>query len=256
MEECGQECIDEWRRGIALASKDVIDWVKENGGEILIKLIGIDDLKKCLSKRDVGSCLWTLLDVATIVLAVGKLPAVEKAVSRVASGIAKFFEESAEGKRIVEKYRELLEKLKKGEKTPTCPVKPRAAISSAPPAMAAGGWDDYCTYKLPVELRGRIPSLDVRSIEKIRQYHFPGGQFSVSSKGLFKDTITNSDPHKILDKGLSDAAEFVRNKDGYFEKTFKCTGVGYSSTVKGGNPADFVTVVIETGGGVVTMFPV
>lgn len=47
------------------------------------------------------------------------------------------------------------------------------------------GWDDYCAYILPVEVK-EIPSLGRGSPDKIRKYHFEGGESFCADKGMWK----------------------------------------------------------------------
>ncbi|MEU4101774.1 hypothetical protein AB0F16_14445 [Streptomyces tanashiensis] len=137
----------------------------------------------------------------------------------------------------------------------------RRTLASAPLRHAVyiahtplGPWDDYCTYVLPSAIE-ETPAFDRRSLEMVRSYHFPGGEFADDAKGLFKDTVTDGQLHKILDRGLGDPASFTKNSQGYYEKAFPSPGVGYDAKVNGGKDAEFVTLVINTAGDVVTMFP-
>ncbi|MFJ7911160.1 LamG domain-containing protein [Kitasatospora sp. NPDC096204] len=111
--QCGQSCVDEFRKAKADAAKDVLDWVKENGGEILLDVLGVTDAKKCFTEGDVEGCLWTALNVASLVAVVGKLPAVSKAVIRIGEGIGKFFEESVAAKRAIDRLRKVIEDARK-----------------------------------------------------------------------------------------------------------------------------------------------
>ncbi|WP_459754684.1 hypothetical protein [Streptomyces sennicomposti] len=113
--QCGQDCVDQFRKARALASMDVIDWVKENGADILLEVVGVNDVRRCLSSGDVESCFWAVIDVATLVTMVGKLPAVSKAVVRVAAGIGKFFEQSRTAKRTLEWLRQIIADYKASE---------------------------------------------------------------------------------------------------------------------------------------------
>jgi hypothetical protein len=72
----GQSCVDEYRQALADAGKTVLQWIKENGVEILLDVIGYTDLKNCFMTGDVEACLWTLVNAASLAIAVGKLPAV------------------------------------------------------------------------------------------------------------------------------------------------------------------------------------
>ncbi|MFD0376946.1 hypothetical protein [Streptomyces sp. NPDC127112] len=259
--ECGQACVDEWHNAMAIAGQDVIDWVKANGAEILLEVIGYTDLKKCLTKRDVEGCLWTLVNVASIVLVVGKLPAVSKAIARVTAGVAKFFEESAKGKKILERYRSLLEKLKRdpaNQPKPPCVTVPNPVSGAkgvaAPTSVkqAAAGLDpNQC--KLPKGVM--MPELDKRALKDMREYHFPGGGQVDRTKGLFKPNVTDSDLEKIFEEGMKHPNPFEENADFYFEKTFAYSGVGFTSEMAGSLPATRITLVISKYGDVITMYP-
>jgi hypothetical protein len=93
-EVCGQQCVDEYRNALSTAKKDIIDWIIENGGQVLLDLIGYTDAKKCFGEGDVAACLWTVVNVGSLLLLVAKLPAVSSAIAKIAGGLAKFLEES------------------------------------------------------------------------------------------------------------------------------------------------------------------
>lgn len=97
--ECGQTCVDQYREAMAAGNQDVLDWVKANGGQILLDLLGVTDAKKCFSDPDVESCLWTAVNAISVVTLIGKAPAVATAIVRVTSGIAKFFEGAAKARK-------------------------------------------------------------------------------------------------------------------------------------------------------------
>ncbi|MFH8586500.1 hypothetical protein ACH4GP_19180 [Streptomyces celluloflavus] len=111
-EQCGRTCVEDYRKALALAGKNLVDWLKENGAEILLEVIGIADLKRCFGQGDPESCLWTLVNAASLVVVIGKLPAVTKAVIRVSEGIAAFFEASSWAKRTLERLRTIIERAK------------------------------------------------------------------------------------------------------------------------------------------------
>ncbi|UQX03055.1 hypothetical protein [Streptomyces sp. RerS4] len=92
---CGQACVDEYKAALAAANKDVLDWVIENGGQILLDVLGVTDAKKCFSSLDVESCLWTALNVVLIGAAVLKIPQVAVAVTKVALGLRTYFRTTA-----------------------------------------------------------------------------------------------------------------------------------------------------------------
>ena len=110
--ECGQACVDEYNQALTNASMTILDWIKANGVEILLDLVGYTDLKNCFTTGDVESCLWTLVNVGSLLVAVGKLPAVSKAIIKVGSGIAKFFEECATARRVLNRLRQIIERVR------------------------------------------------------------------------------------------------------------------------------------------------
>ncbi|MET7451063.1 Hint domain-containing protein [Streptomyces sp. NPDC005574] len=107
--ECGQQCVDQYREAMAAANQDVIDWAKANGGEILLDLLGVKDAKKCFSAPDVESCLWTLVNAVSIVALIGKAPAVAKAILRVSTGIAKFFEGASKARKTIKALKVIID---------------------------------------------------------------------------------------------------------------------------------------------------
>lgn len=127
---CGQECVDQYRAARDLASMNLLDWVKQNGGEILLDYIGWTDLKNCLTKGDVESCLWTLVNAIGAAVPLTKIPALGKAIVRVSSGVVGFFEKSAKAKKTLDKLRKLAEKAKKEPDLPAC-VRKKSAKAAA-----------------------------------------------------------------------------------------------------------------------------
>ncbi|MFI1466355.1 hypothetical protein [Streptomyces wuyuanensis] len=132
--ECGEECVAEFRAAKALAGQGILDWLKANGGEILLEEIGYRDLERCFGEFDIESCLWTLAKAVPV----AKAWSVGKAVVRVASGIGGFLENSVKAKRTLDKFRKIIDDAKQG-KGHACPVKPKpAAVRSASFAAPAG----------------------------------------------------------------------------------------------------------------------
>jgi hypothetical protein len=113
--ECGQTCVDEYRKAMADAGQDVIDWAKANGGAILIELLGVKEAKKCFSDPDVESCFWTAINALSIATIFGKAPAVAKAILRVSTGIVKYFEGVSAARKTLKALRVIIDaRLSKG----------------------------------------------------------------------------------------------------------------------------------------------
>ncbi|WHM36533.1 hypothetical protein [Streptomyces sp. BPTC-684] len=169
LKQCGQECVDEFRAARAAAGMSVVDWLKTNGAGILIGLIGVDNIKRCFGKRDIESCLWSLLDLGTLVTAGAKIPAVGKAIVRVSTGIGKFFEKAEWGKRTLERLRTIIAKAKKEpepkpERPPVC--KPKAGLtiaswglkSGVSPLASVSSGEKPCDVTFPDPRRPRLGS--------------------------------------------------------------------------------------------------
>ncbi|MFJ9617993.1 polymorphic toxin-type HINT domain-containing protein [Streptomyces noursei] len=115
------------------AKKSISDFLRENGGQILEGLLGLDDIKKCFTEGNIESCIWTLVGAlpwGKALQAVKKFPEISKAVYRVVTGFSKFIEESDKAKKLIGKSKEALEKFqqalsacnRKNSFTPETPV--------------------------------------------------------------------------------------------------------------------------------------
>ncbi|GHA84495.1 hypothetical protein ACIQRS_30450 [Streptomyces termitum] len=146
---CGQTCVDQWRAAKAATAQDVLDWVKANGGQIILDVVGYNDAKACFTKGDVEGCLWTLINAASLAVVVAKLPQLTVAVGRVVLGIKAFFEASAKGRRTLKKLREIIEKARRDPDTPPCLE--GVAGSGARSLAAAGNSNDVCDLDWTIE---------------------------------------------------------------------------------------------------------
>jgi hypothetical protein len=244
--ECGQQCVDDYRAALAAVSMTVVDWVKANGADILLELIGVNDLKRCFGEGDVESCLWSLVNVASLVVVVGKFPAVSKAIATVTSGIAKFFDKAEWGKRTLDRLRKLIEEVRKaGHKAPVCLVE---AATGASTAATAGGVTTatYATYRsggtVTTAADDGPPCLKAITAGKNFKQHY------LKHKALLERVLNKKYPKWKDDEGatfLSDLFELVRSG------RFQYQGLG---TLKAGQPAGLIfrgeglTLVLETNG--------
>ncbi|EFL30877.1 predicted protein [Streptomyces viridochromogenes DSM 40736] len=106
----------EYEAARALAQKDLLDYLKENGAELLVELAA-EEIKECWDDPDISTCLWAVvsnLPWAKAVKLVGKLPKIGKAIW----GIKGFLDKSAEAKKLVDKGEKILEDVWK--KLPAC----------------------------------------------------------------------------------------------------------------------------------------
>ncbi|MEU4494564.1 hypothetical protein AB0F96_14210 [Streptomyces sp. NPDC023998] len=177
LKECGQKCVDQYRQAMADGNADVVDWIKANGADILLEVLGVNNVRRCFGQGDIESCLWALVDVASLVAVLGKIPAVSKAIVRVSSGVVHFFEKAEAGKRLVTQFRKIIERVRKA---PECRRVPAAAAAKsgvrtaafvgAPASsgmVAMGVRAPSCSY-----IPGEIPSpeeINRGSLVKIRE---------------------------------------------------------------------------------------
>lgn len=150
---CGQSCVDEFREAKKLAAKDVLDWVVEIGGQILLDELGYTDAKKCFGQRDVESCLWTLVNVVMVGVAVTKIPAVAKVIYKVGKGVNTFLESLDRARGTLERLRTVIERLKAGQSAIECllPVADmlqgatsKSAFKSAPAVAQTAPKPKFC----------------------------------------------------------------------------------------------------------------
>ncbi len=94
---CGEDpaCVEEYRNNLSAADKGVLDFLKENGADILIGLIGLDDIKACFTEGDVEACLWTFIGFVPF----GKLAGVLKAFAKLVPKVGKFIEALGDAKK-------------------------------------------------------------------------------------------------------------------------------------------------------------
>ncbi|WP_345398793.1 Hint domain-containing protein, partial [Amycolatopsis samaneae] len=110
--EGGDELVQQYKDALGAANKGILDFIKENGADVLLDIIGVTDAKKCFGEGDIVSCLWTVVNAGSLLALVVKLPQVGAAIVKIAGGVTKFLEASAAGTKILEKTRELLGKLR------------------------------------------------------------------------------------------------------------------------------------------------
>jgi hypothetical protein len=131
-----EQCMKEVRDDLAAAKNGIIDFLKANGAEIILEVIGWNDLKACFSEGDLEACLWT----AASLIPWTKLGPVAKAFFKVVTKIGDYLRTSARAQRTVEKIKDLL---KIGQKA--CKVPPRVAPAGAPQkaGFAAASDDEF-----------------------------------------------------------------------------------------------------------------
>ncbi|NJP94867.1 hypothetical protein HCN51_36460 [Nonomuraea sp. FMUSA5-5] len=125
---CGDACVEEFRTAKADASRDVMQWVRDNGGGVLLEVFGVENVRRCVGSPAVERCLTALVDAGSWLTLIGKIPAVSKAIIRIGSGIDKFYSETKKAKRAVDRLRKIIADAKK---PPSCPARLARGLSAA-----------------------------------------------------------------------------------------------------------------------------
>ncbi|KAA6212671.1 hypothetical protein CP973_25285 [Streptomyces albofaciens JCM 4342] len=105
---------EEYKAALELDDKGFLGFLKEHGAEILVSLLGLDDVKACFTKGDIEACVWTLIGAlpwGKAFQAIKEAPAIGKALYRTVTGIGKFIEGSDKAKKLIRKSKDILAKL-------------------------------------------------------------------------------------------------------------------------------------------------
>ncbi|WP_314244125.1 hypothetical protein [Streptomyces sp. DSM 40907] len=138
MAECGQTCVDEYRSAQAAVGAGIVDWLIANGADILIEMLGLDNIKACFATRDVEPCLWALFDVASSLIPVKKIGDVIQGIYKVATRVYKFFDAAEAGARSLKRLKSLIEKARKaGGRLPAFCLAPKSKSASASVGFSA-----------------------------------------------------------------------------------------------------------------------
>ncbi|MCE7008677.1 EndoU domain-containing protein [Kibdelosporangium philippinense] len=166
--EGGDELVQEYRRAQDQAKNGLIDFIIQNGGQVLLDMIGYTDAKKCFTEGDVAACLWTVVNVGSLLLLIAKVPQVAAAITKIVGGLTKFLEASAAGQKFLSTMRGLVasEKVR-------CPDA-LARTVAARQAMAL-----HCLIALkdwiskPMQFGNREFLLDKKGMDHILRRHHP-----------------------------------------------------------------------------------
>jgi hypothetical protein len=111
--EGGQALVDQYNQAEALADKNIIDWIIENGGQILIDLF-IGGIKACINDPGIVNCIMGAVDIASLGLAALKAFEVGKALWRIIAGIGKFVDDVARARTFLGRGKEIIEAARVG----------------------------------------------------------------------------------------------------------------------------------------------
>ncbi|MEU1229093.1 polymorphic toxin type 27 domain-containing protein [Streptomyces sp. NPDC005828] len=94
LDACGQTCVDDYRKGLAAVSVNIVEWAGAHGGQILFEQLDAAKVKGCLAGSDVEDCLWGLVDIPSSAVIVGRVPALAQAIEQVSTGIRTIFNDA------------------------------------------------------------------------------------------------------------------------------------------------------------------
>ncbi|MFF0148780.1 polymorphic toxin-type HINT domain-containing protein [Amycolatopsis sulphurea] len=129
----GEELVNRYLAAREQTKKGIIDYLVQNGGQTLLDLIGYTDAKRCFGEGDVAACLWTVLNVGTLISMAGKVPEVVAAIAKVGGGLTKFLDEAKTGQKFLEQMRGVVTAAEA-----RCPSVPNS-FSPATPVLLADG---------------------------------------------------------------------------------------------------------------------
>ncbi|MEV6877770.1 polymorphic toxin-type HINT domain-containing protein [Amycolatopsis sp. NPDC051128] len=104
--EGGQAAVDEYRKAMSDADKGVLDWILENGGKVILDIVGWEDARKCFTEGDIGGCIFTALNAIGPIRALKvafKLPEAFSAGVKLVTGFHRFREAVAAGRAVVDR---------------------------------------------------------------------------------------------------------------------------------------------------------
>ncbi|WP_147397536.1 polymorphic toxin-type HINT domain-containing protein [Amycolatopsis panacis] len=110
--EGGPELVQEYKDALAKANKGILDYIKENGADVLLDLIGVNDAKRCFGEGDIVSCLWTVVDAGSLITVIAKLPAVSSAIAKITGGLTTFLDGAAASRKLFDGMKQILSEAK------------------------------------------------------------------------------------------------------------------------------------------------
>ncbi|MET7870395.1 hypothetical protein [Streptomyces cyaneofuscatus] len=119
--------VEQYEAALALAGEDLLDYLLENGAELLVEMVA-GDIIACVEDPDIPTCLWaivTALPIGKAAKIAGSIPKISKAIW----GIGAFLDKSAKARKLVDKSEEILDAAWK--KLPACVTDKKKKSSSA-----------------------------------------------------------------------------------------------------------------------------
>ncbi len=129
-----------------MAAAGILEFLEENGAEILKGLIGLDDIEACFTEGDIEACIWTLIGFVPW----GKIGGVIKAIVKIIPKVGDFLKGITKAKKSLDESDDVLGKVK------ACLTKPRPGSGGAGFAAAATADEDPCSFEAPDDWKDKI----------------------------------------------------------------------------------------------------
>ena len=115
----------EYERAKALASQTLMDVVIEAGGDILMEVLGVNDIKSCFTQGDWGACAQLIMDVIPWSRIISRGDDIVRAGVRAFEAVQTWVRESAAARALIGKVNAVKERLKRtggGGEGASCPI--------------------------------------------------------------------------------------------------------------------------------------
>ncbi len=145
--EKGQQGVDDYNNNRAKANAGLMGFITEQGGQVLLDLIGYTDAKKCFTEGDFIACIMTVVNALPLfkfISVLSKIPDAISATVRIVKGIRSFKDAVVAARRITTNLRNYV----------------RGLIKCRAPALAGGGGETCTVVDKEEELKKPVPDVD------------------------------------------------------------------------------------------------
>ncbi|MGW6977446.1 hypothetical protein ACWGAU_38540, partial [Streptomyces sp. NPDC054952] len=154
---------EQWAMARQLDKKGFLDFLVENGGQIIVDLL-FEDIENCFEKPNFEDCFWAAVGAlpwGKALKIIKEMPAIAKALKSIVTGLNDFLDKSAAAKKLMAKADEILEKVRKNPPCPAGRNGPKSFAQGAPVFMVDGPSNPIQGIRVhssdgdPVDLRGK-----------------------------------------------------------------------------------------------------
>ncbi|WP_103343856.1 hypothetical protein [Amycolatopsis sp. CA-126428] len=98
-------------QGACTGGGDVVSFLTEIGAQVLLELLGVNDVIRCFGDGDVASCLWSVVNVLSFATLVAKAGPIGKAIVAIVANFGKYLAKSERLVLLLQKISAVLAKL-------------------------------------------------------------------------------------------------------------------------------------------------